>query len=41
MADGDCPGDLLPGDRGKNFEKYVARADARDQQEDGCRPGPF
>jgi hypothetical protein len=29
MADKDCPGDLSPDNRGKNFERYAARARAR------------
>jgi hypothetical protein len=41
MADKDCPGDLPPGDRGKNFERYAARVDVRDGEEEGCRFGPF
>ena len=40
MADKDCPGDLSPDNRGKNFERYAARAGARDSEE-GCDFGPF
>jgi hypothetical protein len=42
MADRDCLGDILPGDRGKkNFERYAARVDVHDGEEEGCRFGPF
>lgn len=39
MADKDCPGDLPPGDRGKNFEVFFVRAVKR--EEDDCPQGPF
>lgn len=39
MADKDCPGDLPPGDRGKNFEVFFARAIGRER--DDCPLGPF